>query len=127
MQPEIIAAIIAAASIIVTFILSTWRWSVSQNKRFDQVIQELHSQNSKLRDEFSQQISGLHDGNSKLRDEFREDNSKLRDEFRDEFKELRKAINQLDRRLAHQQALTQALWSRTFKEDATTSVPVLPE
>ncbi len=132
MQPEILIA--AAVGIIVSFIFSTWRWSASQNRRFDRVIQEFREDNHKLRSEFREDIGKLRDDNSKLRSEFREDNNKLRSEFREdnsklreEIKELHKDVSKIDRRLSQQHALIQALWSRIFREDVTTSLPDLQE
>ena len=71
MQTEIL---IAAASIIVTFIVATWRWSASQIKRFDQMMVGVQNEVDKLRD----------------------DNNRLRSEVRGDIKEVREDVHKLD-------------------------------
>ncbi len=137
MQPEIL---IAAAGIIVTFTIATWRWSASQNKRFDQMMQGFQNEISKLRDENNQQFGKLRDENNqqfgKLRDEYNRLRSEVRGEIkevrgeikevRNEIKKVREDVHRLDNRIARQEGLIRALWAGTFKGDPT-SEPAFPE
>ena len=144
MQPEIL---IAAAGIIVTFIIATWRWSASQNKRFDQMMQGFQNEISKLRDENNQQFGKLRDENNQQFGKLRDENNRLRSEVRgeikevrgeirevrneikevrNEIKEVREDVHRLDNRIARQEGLIRALWAGTFKGDPT-SEPAFPE
>ena len=119
MQIEIL---IAAVSIIVTFIIATWRWSASQNRRFDQMMKVVQNEVGKLRDDNNQQISKLRDDNNRLRSEVRGDIK----EVREEIKEVREDVHRLDNRIAHQEGMIRALWAETFKGDPT-SEPAFPQ
>ena len=101
MQTEIL---IAAASIIVTFIVATWRWSASQIKRFDQMMVGVQNEVGQLRD----------------------DNNRLRSEVRGDIKEVREDVHKLDNRIARQEGMIRALWSGSFKGDPT-SEPAFPQ
>lgn len=103
--------LISTASIIVTFIVATWRWSASQNKRFDQINQRIQNEVSKLRDD-----------NNRLRSEVRGDIK----EVREEIKEVREDVHRLDKRIARQEGLIRALWANTLKGDPA-SEPAFPE
>ena len=137
MQIEIL---IAAVSIIVTFIIATWRWSASQNRRFDQMMKVVQNEVGKLRDDNNQQISKLRDDNNQQISKLRDDNNRLRSEVRDdikevrndikevreEIKEVREDVHRLDNRIAHQEGMIRALWAETFKGDPT-SEPAFPQ
>ena len=112
MQTEILTA---AASIIVTFIVATWRWSASQIKRFDQMMVGVQNEVGQLRDDNNQQISQL-----------RDDNSRLRSEVRGDIKEVREDVHKLDNRIARQEGMIRALWSGSFKGDPTLE-PAFPQ
>ena len=125
--------LISTASIIVTFIVATWRWSALQDKRFDQINQVVQNEINKLRNDNNQQISKLRDDNNQQISKLRDDNDRLRKEVREDIKEVREDIKEvredvhkLNNRIAHQEGLIRALWASTFKGDPT-SEPAFPE
>ena len=106
-EPAALQFYIALAGFILTFIIATWRWNVSQNKRFDRLIREVHSETNKLRDLITEQ------------------NNQLRVEFRGEIKEVRdeiKEIANLNSRLSGQEGLLQCMWGRLYKEKLDTEL-----
>ena len=112
-EPTALQFYIALAGFILTFIIATWRWNVSQNKRFDRLIREVHSETNKLRDFITEQ-------NNQLRVEFRGEIKEVRNEIkevREEIKEMRKEIANLDSRLSGQEGLLRGAWGRLYKEE----------